>query len=133
MREDKIGIAIIGIGSWGKNYVRIFSKHPQCRVVFVCDPNRDTWHFAKQQVPDVKTTVNFEEVLSCDDVDAIVLATPASLHHKQALQSLKKHKHLLIEKPIAFSYQDVCSIANASGDCVVMPSYVLGFHHGFFS
>ncbi len=131
MREDKIGIAVIGIGSWGKNYVRIFSKHPQCRLVFVCDPNRDTWHFAKQQVPDVKTTVDFEEILSCDDVDAIVLATPASLHHKLALQSLKKNKHILIEKPIAFSYQEVCSIANASGDCVVMPSYVLGFHHGF--
>ncbi len=35
--DKQLGIAIIGTGYWGINYVRVFNELPQTKVVAVCD------------------------------------------------------------------------------------------------
>ncbi len=35
--SNQVGVAILGCGYWGINYVRVFSELPESRVVVVCD------------------------------------------------------------------------------------------------
>lgn len=37
----KLGVAVIGIGFWGRNHVRVFSELPQTELKAVCDVNKE--------------------------------------------------------------------------------------------
>ena len=41
---DQRGIAILGCGYWGINYLRVFNELPEARVVAVCDARADRLH-----------------------------------------------------------------------------------------
>lgn len=51
---------------------------------------------------------SYEDVLKRDDVDAIYLSFPNSLHHQWTIRALDAGKHVLCEKPLA------CSLSEAS-------------------
>lgn len=44
---------------------------------------------------------SYEELIASNDIDAIYIATPASLHHRWTLAALEAGKHVLCEKPFA--------------------------------
>jgi predicted dehydrogenase len=45
----------------------------------------------------------YDALLARDDVDAVLVATPHSLHHDQVIQAATYGKHVLVEKPMATS------------------------------
>lgn len=47
-----------------------------------------------------------EDILSCDEVDAVYIATPVSLHATQAKAAADHGKHILLEKPIAMTAEE---------------------------
>ena len=66
------------------------------------DPSRSGELQARFGVP----CVSEEEVLSRDDVDAVVLCTPSGQHAEQAVRAAGAGKHVLVEKPMALSLAD---------------------------
>ncbi len=44
---------------------------------------------------------DWEELVAAPDVDAVVIGTPNSLHHPQAMAALAAGKHVLVDKPMA--------------------------------
>ena len=67
---------------------------------------------AKKQFPDALSSVAFEtadykELLKRDDVDAVYIVTPHTLHFEQAMDAIDAGKHVLVEKPM------VCSVEHA--------------------
>jgi len=101
--EDKINIAVIGVGYWGPNLVRNFSKLDNVKVYSVCDVNEDRLNLVKKDYPGVKTTTDFSEVLNDPEVSAVALALPVRLHYDFAKRALLAKKHVLIEKPMTSS------------------------------
>ena len=73
---------------------------------------------------------SYEELLACDDVDAIYIGTPASLHRRWAIASIEAGKHVLCEKPLAANADDARLIADAAaaGDVVVMEAFHWRYH-----
>lgn len=53
--------------------------------------------------PHIRTTSNFNEILSDKTIDAIIIATPTRSHFILAKQALNAHKHVWIEKPMTES------------------------------
>lgn len=47
-----------------------------------------------------------EDILACDEVDAVYIATPVSLHSSQAMCAADHGKHILLEKPIAMTAKE---------------------------
>lgn len=35
----KLGVAVIGTGSWGKNHIRVYKELPSAELVAICDVN----------------------------------------------------------------------------------------------
>lgn len=99
MDNGKIKIGIVGCGYWGVNYVRVFNELPNSVVTQVCDQNNARLELVEQRFPTTHTCPCIDELVK-SDVDAVVIATPASAHFEVAKQCLENNKHLLMEKPI---------------------------------
>ena len=50
------------------------------------------------------------------DVDAVVIGTPNSLHHPQAMAAIEAGKHVLLDKPMAVTVEQAEQIATAAAD-----------------
>jgi predicted dehydrogenase len=53
------------------------------------------------QYPDIAVSPDFASILTNDDVDGVIIATPASTHFELARTALNAGKHVLVEKPLA--------------------------------
>lgn len=104
--NTQIGIAIIGCGYWGVNYVRVFSELPDARLVAICDQQAERLSEVGRRFPEAELTTDLEAVLTMPGVDAVVIATTASTHYAIAERCLYAGKHLLIEKPITTTTAD---------------------------
>jgi predicted dehydrogenase len=96
-------LAILGVGRWGKHYVRHFLNHPNAEVVAIADPNPDalTTLCQQQSIPDsVLLTHNWQEVKKIQDLAALIVVTPASTHYSLIEDALNTGYHVLAEKPL---------------------------------
>lgn len=61
--------------------------------------------------PGINATQDYTEILADPAVDAVVVATPVSSHHKFAMEALEAGKHVFAEKPL-------CHLSSQSGELV---------------
>ena len=109
-----IKIGLIGYGYWGTNLLRNFFAVKKCSVVKVCDFRKKRLELAKKLFPSIKTTCHDKEIINDKEIQAIVIATPVSLHYSLAKKGLSANKHVLVEKPMADSLKkasDLISLA----------------------
>ena len=73
---------------------------------------------------------SYDELMASDDVDAVYIGTPASLHREWTLAAIDAGKHVLCEKPLAANADDARTIADAarSSDVVVMEAFHWRYH-----
>lgn len=97
----KIGICLVGIGYWGKNYLRVLSElNEQFELLYVVDFSKEAIARFQAKYPNSKFTMDMQEPLEDPEVKAFVIATPASTHFELGKKVLQHGKHALIEKPI---------------------------------
>jgi predicted dehydrogenase len=101
--RDEIVVAVVGLGYWGPNLLRVLSDMPEVRVKWICD--RDTARLSRfaRRYPAVSTTPDYADVLADPEIDAVVLATPVFTHYDLGMQALAAGKHAFVEKPLASS------------------------------
>jgi len=94
--------AIYGLGRWGNRLVE--SVQASEKIRFVKGISRDpAKHKEFSQKTGVKVVSSYGRVLKDPEIDAVVLATPHSLHMKQIIQAAKAGKHVFVEKPITLT------------------------------
>jgi predicted dehydrogenase len=94
-----VNVAMVGMGYWGKNLVRVFNGLDCLRVI--CDQDRSRASAARKQCPNVAFNPDYSAVLADPDIKAVVLATPAGAHFEMTRQALEADKDVLVEKPLA--------------------------------
>src|SRR5882757_9467006 len=98
---DRIGVAIIGAGAIAlANHLPGLALTKQARVVALCDSDATTLEKASRQVPGARRVMDWREVMSDDDVDAVIIATPNFTHPPIAVAAVANGKHVLCEKPL---------------------------------
>jgi predicted dehydrogenase len=106
MNNERTGIGIVGCGYWGANYVRVFNELQEARVTAICDKSADRLCAFQRQLPGLFVTTDVQELLTCRDVDAVVVCTEAVGHYTLALKALNEGKDVLIEKPMTTEVAD---------------------------
>lgn len=99
-----IKIAIIGVGRWGIHLLRNFLNHPLAAVVAIADSSSARLDYCQQHFtlsPEKVRLVNsWEDIRLQSDLDAVVIATPASSHYYLIKDALTLGYHVLAEKPL---------------------------------
>ena len=92
-------IAVIGLGYWGQNLIREFSKI--VKISICCsngNPANKKW--LHENYPSIQYTKNYDCILSDPTIDAVVIVTPTSSHFELGSKALEFGKHVFLEKPI---------------------------------
>ncbi|WP_226894605.1 Gfo/Idh/MocA family protein [Luteolibacter marinus] len=113
-----MAIGIVGCGYWGPNLARAFENTSGAIVSALCDSDETRLTSLQERHPAARRYTEFRQMLEDPNLDAVVIATPASLHYRQAREALLSGKHVLIEKPMAGSSvecEDLISMAEKSG------------------
>src|ERR1700716_787005 len=92
--------AIVGLGRWGRSLVAsVQGKSDDIRFVAAHTRTRAAAEdFCRDQ--GVPLVDSYEQILADPNVDAVVLATPHSLHESQIIAAAAAGKHIHVEKPI---------------------------------
>lgn len=103
-------LAIIGAGSWGKNLVRNFYELRRQNTIYACDLDLAKLDRLRNSFPLLKTTSDYQDILSNDQIKAVVVATTAIGHFEKAKQALEAGKDVFVEKPLTLSTRDAAEL-----------------------
>jgi predicted dehydrogenase len=109
-----LGVAVVGLGWWGRIIVPLLKGSSKLRVVMGVDPIPAAVAFAREQ--NVPLTTNYEEALRDPEVEAVVLCTPHTQHTHQIVRAASARKHVFCEKPLSLSRADVLRAVKACND-----------------
>lgn len=115
---EKVNIAIIGAGYWGKNLIRTFNSLSGVNLKYVCDIDKEKLISIKNFYPKITVIEDSEVIFNDDEVSAILIAVPTRLHYPLAKKSLESGKHVFVEKPMTETYrqaEELVEIANKKG------------------
>lgn len=110
---DKVKMAIVGAGIWGENHAQIFQAHPFAQTVAICDMNREKAEAVARRVGIPQVYTDYHEMFAKSGCDAVSVVTPDFLHADIAVAAAQSGKHILIEKPLATTRDDVMRILRA--------------------
>lgn len=105
----KIQLAVVGAGSYAKGMhlpmLRALADRFQIRAVV-----SRTGHNAKETAATFEAeyaSTDFRDVLNDPEVDAVLIATRHNLHTSMVLDALQAGKHVLVEKPLALTTDEM--------------------------
>ncbi|MDR2201850.1 MAG: Gfo/Idh/MocA family oxidoreductase [Clostridiales bacterium] len=110
-------IAVIGFGSRGSLYTRLYADLGVTEIAAVCDIRRERLDVAKQRygLSDDRLFLSDAEFFAKGKLaDLYIVATPDACHKAHALAALKLGADLQLEKPIARSPGDCNQIYRAA-------------------
>jgi len=113
---EAVGIAVIGLGYWGPNLLRVLSDNLEAEVRWICDLDPDRLAKYRRRHPGARSTTHFESVLADPGVEAVIIATPVQTHYALAARALAAGKHVFVEKPLASSSELADDLADLAGD-----------------
>ena len=130
-RRKETGVlrmAILGPGNWAKRLVgSVQGKSGTVRFTVAGSrvPEKHREFGEAFGIP----VVPYADILTRNDVDAVLIATPHSEHRDQAIAAAKAGKHVFCEKPLALTAADADAIIAACGEAGVVLGY--GFNRRF--
>ncbi|MDX1680291.1 MAG: Gfo/Idh/MocA family oxidoreductase, partial [Akkermansiaceae bacterium] len=120
--NDKVRLAVIGIGNRGGAVLQNMSSSGLCEVVALCDVDLKGKHVQKslKAHPEAKRFTDFRVMFDkmADGIDACLIATPDHTHFPAAMLAMSLGKHVYVEKPLAHTFgqcQRLIDMAEKSG------------------
>jgi predicted dehydrogenase len=125
-------VAVVGVGYWGPNFVRIMDELPDSQLVSVCDTDASKFERLTNLYPHLAFTDELESVVANKDIEAVVIATGSDSHYPVARDCLLNDKHVLVEKPIALKSSEAEELVKiaAERDRVLLVGHLLRYHRG---
>lgn len=115
MNASPIRVAVVGVGEFGRNHVRVWAEMEGVDLAGVVDINAEC---ASQVAKEFNTRVIRDvEALKIEKVDAVSLAVPTKEHCSLGCRLLDLGLDVLVEKPMASSLREADGlIATAQRD-----------------
>ncbi|MBZ0301534.1 MAG: Gfo/Idh/MocA family oxidoreductase [Anaerolineae bacterium] len=105
--------AVIGVGSMGRNHVRVYRELEGVELVAVSDQSEETAaHIGA--VYSVPHYTDYLRMIEECKPDLVTLAVPTDKHYKVGLDLIERRVNLLIEKPIASTLDEATELVQSA-------------------
>jgi len=124
-----IKIAVAGAGYWGKNLLR--NMHQLGALYAICESNPANPNLALYK--NAKLYTKYSDLLADEEVNGVMIATPAEMHYDMVRQALEADKHVFVEKPLCLSEKqgkELNTLAKQKKR-VLMVGHLLQYHPAF--
>ena len=115
LSPSPLGIGLVGLGRWGRNYLKTLLALPECRLVAVADKDAATRARIAGETG-ITVRESADELLSDPAIDAMAIATPDRSHCSLASAALAAGRDVLVEKPMALAVSEAESLVRQAED-----------------
>jgi predicted dehydrogenase len=126
-----IRVGICGFGYWGPNLYRNFAASANFTITAVSDPTPECREKARHLNGQLSLFTDARELIDSGNCDAVAIATPVATHYELAARAMRKHMHVLVEKPLctrAEEAADLIALAEREGVALLV-DHVFVFHN----
>ena len=115
MAEKQFGVLVHGAGWVATQHIAAFEQNPHAKVVAISSRKLASAQKRADETGrnDIATYDDFDQALGHDGVDVAVICTPQHVHCENVLAAAEAGKHLVIEKPVAISLDELHLIRDA--------------------
>lgn len=111
---SEIRFGFIGAGQISHISAASVQKHEQGRIVAAQDLNAERLQDLRDAFAIPRGYATADELLADPEIDAVYIAVPNKFHAPLAKQALKAGKHVILDKPFAFSLAEAQEVADAA-------------------
>lgn len=109
-----VRVGVIGVGGHGRGRHLIpLTRTPGAKVVAACDTNTWTLDNVCREFH-IAGYTDYREMIEREGLDAVSIATPSGLHHRIAVDCLRRGVHALVDKPLGANLQEVTEVVEAA-------------------
>jgi 2-hydroxy-4-carboxymuconate semialdehyde hemiacetal dehydrogenase len=125
-----IRVAVAGAGAFGIKHLDALARIDDVETVAVVSRTIEQARDVADTYGASMASVELRDVLDSPDVDAVLLCTPTQLHAEQTVTTLRAGKHVMVEIPLADSWNDAREVARVADetDLVCMVGHTRRFN-----
>jgi scyllo-inositol 2-dehydrogenase (NADP+) len=124
----RIRVALVGLGKMGLSHLAIISTHPDVDLVAICDSTAYVLDVL-QKYTGVKGYADYRKLLSEEQPDAVVIATPTRFHSEIVQAALERNAHVYCEKPFCLDPAEGLRLAQLAESKSLINQ--VGYHYRF--
>jgi len=128
MSDKPVRVAVVGVGDFGRNHVRVWRETEGAELVGIVDTNAER---AQKIAAEFGTRVLHDlDALTSDGVHAVSLAVPTAEHARIGSRILAAGIDVLVEKPIAASLAEADALIACAkrGNCILQVGHLERFN-----
>ncbi len=112
--ENKISVGVIGLCMGGRHLWGLIDR--KAEVAAICDNNPAVLKKVGDEynIPEEKRFTDWRDMLALEDMNSVIIATPDQLHREMCEEFIAAGKHIMCEKPLALTYDDLEAIVRAA-------------------
>ena len=103
--NERVRVGVIGAGNQGKKHHLSLSTLPDVKIAYVCDVDEKRLAEGVARTG-AKPVSDFRKILDDPTIDGVTIATPDHWHVPAALLALDAGKHVYVEKPCSYNFQE---------------------------
>ena len=110
--QRKLNVGVVGIGRKGQRQaLNLLHKVPRANLLVACSPAEADLRWAETHLKPhgVQIFATFEELIDTPGLEAIIVASATALHLEHTTAALDQGIHVLCEKPVCKSVDEVCT------------------------
>ena len=114
-----VNVGVIGVGAMGENHVRVYHKMEEANLIAISDVNERALKRIEKKYETTGYT-DYNELLENPEIEAVSICVPTTFHHSVVMEAIKNKKHVLVEKPIAFTLEEAEEMIAAAKEAGVI-------------
>lgn len=107
-------VGILGCGGVSRVHVKSLIQTGKCRVVSVCDLNKDRAVALANEYGIPRFYTDFSSMLRKEKLDIVHVLTPPQVHAPQSIEAMSAGCHVQVEKPMCMTVTEADQMIEAS-------------------
>jgi len=126
-----VRVGVVGAGYWGKNLLRNF--HALGALAAFCDSDLGVRSRMAGLYPEAMVYDDVDGLMESDDIEGVVISTPAVTHGSLVQKALSAGKHIFVEKPLCLDVKQGEDLTCQATECglTLMIGHLLLYHPAF--
>ena len=102
-KKRKLKAALVGIGDISRMHMPGYLDNPDCDLYAICDLDADKLEMGTRELGDIKTYLDFNELLKDPEIDIVEILTPHACHEKMVIAAADAGKNVSVQKPMCIT------------------------------